>query len=194
MPVCTATEVTVYSDISASAATVAALGLIPIVQERIVQILNSYFTTDIQIVASCTFNPTANTIVINSNEWATFGFADGDEVHIKNSFRNDGYVTVSSFSASTATLATASSVVSELSQRSVLFSLVKWPLQVKRAAALMVAYDYDDRPQQSPGVRSFSLGPFSETYGAAVGSGDDNTFGYPPEVLANLPMRTVRML
>lgn len=189
MPILTATEVTIYSNISASAATVAASGLIPLVQERIMQILNNEFATDIMVVASATF--TAGTITLDANDWSEFGFADGDEIIVKQSYRNDGYYEISSFVGSTATLATGYTTIGELSGRTIIFSMAKWPLQVKRAAALMVAYDYDTRPKVTPGVKSFSLGPFSESYADDKGLG---AFGYPQDLLGNLPTPVVNMI
>jgi hypothetical protein len=190
MPVVTATEVTIYSNISASAATITASGLIPIVQERITHICNSYFTTDIQVITGATFNATAGTITLDAESWSEFGFADGDEIYVYHSYRNDGYAVVSTFSGSVGTVATGYSVVDELSGRSILFALVSWPLQVKRAAAQMVAYDYEVRPKQTPGVRSFTLGPYSETYGSGVGQGDNSmgAYGYPAEIVGMLPL------
>jgi len=189
MPILTATEVTIYSNISASAATIAASGLIPIVQERVVQILNNEFVTDMMVVASASF--TASTITLYANEWAEFGFANGDEVVVRNSYRNDGYYEVSGFVGSEATLATGYTAIGELSGRSIIFAVVKWPLQVKRAAALLVAYDYDTRPNVSAGVKSYSLGPFSESYSEDKGLG---TFGYPQDLLGNFPSPVVSMI
>ena len=190
MPVITATEVTVYSNISASAATITSSGLIPIVQERINLICNSYFVTDLSCTALCTFNATARTITLSSNTWAQYGFSDGDEIYIHHSYRNDGYFTVNSFVSTVATLATGSTVVDEMSSRTVLFSVTKWPLQVKRAAALMVAFDYDTRPGMTPGVASYSLGPLSETYT----TGGMGQFGYPQDIIASLPPPNLGML
>ena len=190
MPVITATEVTVYSNISASAATITSSGLIPIVQERINLICNSYFTTDIMTTGLCTFNNTARTITLSANTWAQYGFADGDEIYIHHSYRNDKYVMVTSFAGTVATLATGESVVDEMSSRTVLFSVVKWPVQVKRAAALMVAFDMDTRPNLTPGVVSYSLGPLSETYS----SSGISQFGYPQDLIASLPPPELSML
>jgi hypothetical protein len=87
------------------------------------------------------------------------------------------------------------SVVDELSGRSIIFAVVKWPLAVKQAAAQMVAYDYDTRPQRTPGVKSFSLGPFSESYNDSSSGADKGLgiFGYPQEILGMLPAPVVRM-
>ena len=189
MALITASEVLIYSNITSSA-TIATSGLIPIVQERIIQICNNNFATDLMVQASCTFNATASTIVLDANDWADFGFADGDDIVIVNSYRNDGYYTVSGFLDETATVSVGS-VVAELSGRSVLFSVVKWPLAVKQAAALMIAYDYDDRKERSPGLNSFSLGPFSESYSDDPGLG---IYGYPKEILGMLPTPVLRMI
>ena len=109
-------------------------------------------------------------------------------VFVYDSYRNDGYYTISTVSAATMTLATGSTVVDELSGRSVVISVVKWPLEVKRTAALMIAWDYDVRPKRSAGIQSHSLGPFSETYT----QGGEN--GYPLDLLASLPLPIARVL
>jgi hypothetical protein len=190
----TATEVTIYSNISASAATITASGLIPIVQERIIQICNNDFATDLMVIASATFNTSAATITLKANNWDQFGFADGDEIVVVNSYRNDGYYTVSGFVDETATVSVGT-VKDELSGRSIIFAVVRWPVSLKRAAAQMVAYDYDTRPSRTPGVKSFTLGPFSETYNDASSGADKGLgiFGYPQELLGMLPAPVVRM-
>ena len=116
--------------------------------------------------------------------WAGWGFAASDEVYIYRSYRNDGYYTVSTISGSVMTLVSGSSVVDELSGRSILFAVVRWPTDLKATAARMVAYDYDTRPNRTPGVRSKSLGPWSESYGdgqTALGE-----YGYPGDLLEPL--------
>lgn len=184
MPVLTATEVTVYSSISASAATVTASGLIALVQERIYTICNNPFTTELELQTTLTFNATARTITTGGDGWASFGFAAGDDVYVYHSYRNDGFHTVSSISGSVMTLATGATVVDELSGRSIMVSVVKWPMDLKQTAALMVAYDYDVRPTRSAGVRSKTLGPWSESYGE--GQGALGVYGYPSDLIEPL--------
>lgn len=188
MPILTATEVTQYSNISASAATIAASGLIAQVQERFTQITNNYFTTDLYVRGSVTFNATDGTITLEGGNWATYGFADGDEVYVYRSYRNDGYIEVDSVSGSVLTITSAYSVVDELSGRSILFSVVRWPESVKQPAALMVAYDYDSRGSKTPGVTSHSLGPFSESFGGSVAG---TPYGYPAELVDMLRGYTI---
>ena len=191
MPIITATEVTVYSNISASAATITAKGLIPLVQERILWICNNTFATDLDFQTSVTFDGSARTITtVSGDDWASRGFAAADEINVYHSYRNDGIYTVQSVSTSVMTLASGSTVTDELSGRSILFSVVRWPVDLKQTAALMVEYDYDKRKKRTPGVRSRSLGPLSESFSESVGA-----FGYPEEILEPLyDHRIVRLM
>lgn len=188
--ICTATDITVYTDISASAGTITASGMIPIVQDRINTICNNYFLNDLYVQGSVVFNATASTIV-STGDFLLAGFADGDEVYIYNSYRNEGYKVVSTVTATTLTLASSSSVVSELSGRSILISVVKWPVALKYIAAQMVKYDYDDRPSKSIGVTSRSLGPYSESFGSGSNVGAPTPFGYPQELIDALSQYTL---
>jgi len=191
MAIITATQVTIYSNISASAATITSSGLISVVQERINWICNNYWTTDLYVRGAVTFAATAATITMSGTTWAANGFAAGDEIYVYHSYRNDGYYTVSSLSTSVLTITSATSVVAELSGLSVLISVVQWPRDLLQTAARMVAYDYDTRPGRSPGVQSVRLGPWGETY-AKEANGE---FGYPEDILSPLySHRIVRLM
>jgi len=192
MAVVTATQVTNYTSISASAATIASSGLIPIIQDRIAIITNNYFTTGIYIVGSCTFSATDGTVIVAGSELEDTGFIAGDDIYIYYSHRNDGYFTLDSVSGSTLTIVSSGSAfVAEPtdSTRSIQISVVRWPRDVTYAAAQMVKYDYDDRSKQSPGVRSRSLGPFSESY-----SDGGQSFGYPDDILSIFDVHKVARL
>lgn len=190
MALLTATEVTVYSSISASAATISTSGLIPTVQERIATICNNTFGTDLDLQTNVTFNATARTITTESATWASYGFAAGDDIYVYRSYKNDGFYTVASITTTVLTLASGSSVVDELSGRSILFTVVKWPADLKPTAARMVEYDYEQRGKRTPGVRSRSLGPLSESYGETVGA-----YGYPEDLIEPLyDHRIVRVM
>jgi hypothetical protein len=189
MPILTATDCTVFSNISASAATITTSGLIPIVQARITWMTNNYFVSDLHVRDSLTFNATARTVTA-SITWSDYNFLAGDDVYIYHSYRNDGYQTISSVSTSVMTLITGATVIDELSGRSILVSVVDWPNELKQVAALMVAYDYDSRPKRTPGVTSRGLGPWRESYSAST-----DVSGYPPELVDMLtPFRMVRLL
>lgn len=182
MPILTATEVTVYSTISASAGTITNSGLIPIIQERISMMTNNYFTTDLYIQGLMTFNTVSGTITCEEDSFSDQGFIDNDDIFIYNSYRNDGYFTAADVDDDELTIPSSQSVTEELSGRSIIISVVKWPLDVKVIAARMIAYDYDQRGKVSANLKSRSLGPWSESYK----SGTENIFGYPAEIVDDL--------
>ena len=192
MAIVTATEVTVYSDISCSAGTTTLTLLIPIVQERITDICNNNFLTDMFLQGTLTFTSAAGTIV-SGNDWTLEGFQAADEIYIYGSYRNDGYKTIGSVTTVTITVASGSSVVSELSGRSILVSVVKWPEPLKYIAAQMIKYDYDDRPSKSIGVTSRTLGPYSESFGSSSVTAS-NKYGYPDELVDSLAIYTIARL
>ena len=77
MPIVTASEVVNYTDIDATVSEITASGLIPIVQERVVDICFDTFTDiDISWQSKMTFNATARTIISQtaSTAWLTLGF------------------------------------------------------------------------------------------------------------------------
>jgi len=181
----TVEELSLYSSLTSTSATIAAT-LIPVIQERITILTNNSFLTDLDLQDCYTFNATARTIVSASNYFTSYGFAAGDDVHVYNSYRNDGYYTVSSVTTGTLTLTSSASVVDELSGRSIIISVVKWPAAIKQIAARMVVYDYQVRPEKSENVKSRSLGPFSETF-----SDGEDIFGYPKSITSQLASYTM---
>ena len=191
MAILSATECTVYSNISASAGTITASGLIPIVQERVTMMTNNFFLTDLYLQDEVTFNGTARTIIAASGDYDSVNFLAGDDIMVYNSYRNDAYFTLDSVSGSTLTVISGQTVVGELSGRSVLITVARWPVAVKQTAALMIAYDYDVRPKASANLKSHSLGPFSETFS----SGEEDQFGYPRKITdALIPYRMARLM
>jgi hypothetical protein len=191
MAIVTATEVTVYTDVSATAGTIVSSGLIPIVQDRINQITNNWFLGPLQIEGSFLFNSALSTIY-GSSDFAVAGFLAGDEIYVYNSARNDGYKVVGSVTSSTITLASGYSVIYEVLPRDIFIGVIKWPVAIKYVAAQMVKFDFDDRPAGVIGITSHSLGPFSESFGQAAGG---TPFGYPLELIDALtPYINVRTL
>lgn len=184
MSIITATQCTVYaSRLSASAATITSSGLIPVVQERILYMTNNYFNLDdLSVQASVTFNATANSVTMDSEDWEDYGFQANDDILIYRSWRNDGIYTIESLSNTVMVLASTETVVDERFNRNtgpvVYFSVIKWPVSVQYVAAQMVYYDYDIRNKVAPGIRSRSLGPLSEQFT----SGDEDEFGYPRSI------------
>ena len=187
MALLTATEVTIYSSISATAGTITAQGLIPLVQDQIALVTNWYFETELYLSGMMTFNATAGTIAADSS-FSDQNFVIGDDIRISNSYRNNGYFTVTDVSGSTLTV--SESVTEELSGRSILVSVVKWPKSLKPIAAEMIAYDYDVRPSRTAGITSRTLGPWSESYGEAL-----DQYGYPKRLTDRLiPYRVARLI
>ncbi len=190
MAIVTAADLTKYSNLSASAATIA-IDLIPSIQDRVCIICNNYFTSsDLYLESEVTFNATARTIIADGEDYDSVNLLAGEDVLISGSYRNDGVFTLSSVSGSTLTVISSQSVVDELSGASVLISLIKWPAPVKQAACQMIAYDYDVRPKQSANLKSHSLGPFSENFT----TGSENPYGYPDTIMQMLtPYRMARI-
>lgn len=189
-----ATECTIYSNITASAATILTNNLIPIVQTRLTMMLNNYFATAIEIESTATFDTSARTITLDSANWVDYGFLAGDDVMIYRSLRNDNVVTIASLSNTVAVLTSSCSVVGESflnnSSRMITFNRINWPLDVKAVAAKMCAYDYDVRDSVSSNIKSRSLGPLSETFT----DGESDEYGYPKKLTGILEQyRLMRM-
>jgi hypothetical protein len=196
MAILTATQVTIYSNISASAATINASGLISIVQERIFYITNNYFNSDdLELEATVLFNATARSIVLDGSiYWENYGFQVNDDFLIYRSWRNDGVYTISSLSNETLIIPSSQSVVNERFNNNVgpavYFSVIRWPVTVQQIAAKMIAFDYDYRDKTSGNIKSHSLGPFSESLTTA----DEDELGYPKKITSMLdPFKLARL-
>lgn len=184
MPILTATEVTVLTDISITAGTIIARGLIPTIQEEINVLTNNFFVTDIYVQNTMTFIPSSLTI-IGGSSFEDRNFVSGDEIYISNSYRNDGYYIIDEVTDNAITLATGSTIYSELAGKSIIVSLVSWPRALKEIAALMIAYNVDTRGKRSKGLSSRSLGPLSESYKDGTGS------KYPDAIMGRLESYTL---
>lgn len=185
-------ELKSWTNITATDAVIESKKLVETVETRLPIILNNYFTSDdIQLESTARFNATARSITIDTSEnWVDYGFLAGDYIYIYNSYRNDKYVEISSLTSNVMVLTSAYSVIDEYFNsndgKMILFSMVSWPQDVKMVAAEMCYYDYEMRStigvgKMSPGIKSRSLGPLSETY-----SGETGQFGYPIELLSKL--------
>ena len=186
--VLTADEVIQYSNITAPAGQITSSGLIGMVQAKIIAWTNNNFTTDYYCETSGAFDGSNKTL--SGSGFTDAELASGDDVYIYGTIRNNGIKEIATVTNSLITFTTASSVITE-AEKVVLVELVKWPEPVKYAAAQMVAYDYDIRPTITPGVRSRSLGPFSESYttmqGGVIGS-------YPIDIMDALtPYKILRL-
>ena len=185
MPITTATAVTLYTSISCSAQTIINNHLIEDVQMAIVMRTNNYFTTDIDLQDYVTFDPLLKTITCNNVDFIIEGFIKGLDIYIYGSYLNDGYYTLKDVTKNVLKLENCT-LYNEPSDRPILVSLVKWPPELSKIACKMIEYDYDIRPKRV-GIRSHSLGPFSETY---TETGLDD-YGYPIEITGALEKYTI---
>jgi hypothetical protein len=195
MAIVTATQVSLWTSISASAATIISKEYIPIVQERICIITNNYFTVDaLSLEATVLFNATARSITLDGSiYWENYGFQANDDILIYQSWRNDGVKTIVSITSAILTLTSACSCVNERFNNNlgpaVYFSVIKWPKDLQSIACEMIYFDNDIRPKNNPTVRSHSLGPFSESFTTG-----ENEFGYPADILNKLvPYKLARV-
>lgn len=181
-------------NITATSGTILSRKWIEVIEQRIPLITNNYFTSDImQVNCTATFNQTAGTIIIDQNTWSEFGFKDGDNILIYKSLRNEGYLQVATFVDSTATIASGYTVYDEAYNLNlgniIYFGVVRWTTDIKAIASEMIYYDAELRSKRTPGIRSRSLGPLSESY-----SGDTGTYGYPMEILEKLEKYNIARL
>lgn len=187
MAILTTSEILAFTDITATAGTIVSRKYIEEVQERITLKTNNYFTTDLYLQDYMTFYASNNSIIA-VNSFEDENFTAGDDIYIYRSYRNDGYHTISSVDDTALYLTSATSVVEELSGRSILISVVKWPLEIKKIAANMVYFDHDFRAGRSTGLKSRTLGPLIESY---FGETEVDSDGYPVSITRGLSKYTI---
>lgn len=181
-----ASEVSILSPCTASVGTIIAGKYIEAVQETICYITNNFFCSDIYLQDSLTFYPSVPSVIATGSNFATEGFSAGDDIYFYSSYRNDGVQTIESVVGSTINLVSGSTIYEELSGRSIMVSVVQWPVSIKKIAARMVAFDIDYRPKMSSGLTSRSIGPLSESW-----SGGFDEFGYPSSITSLLSKFTI---
>jgi hypothetical protein len=183
-----ATQVTLWTSISASVNTILSKNYIDIVQERVQLITNNYFCSDdLSLQATVLFNATARSITLDGSTeyWINYGFQAGDDFLIYRSWRNDGVFTINSLLNETLVVISSQSVINERFNNNngptVYFSVIKWPKDIQSIACEMIYFDAEIRPEVSANVKSNSFGPFSETY-----TTDTDEYGYPQNIIDKL--------
>jgi hypothetical protein len=185
--VVSATQVTLWTSITASVNTILSKNYIDIVQERISLITNNYFTSDdLSLEATVLFNSTARSITLDGNAyWENYGFQAGDDFLVYRSWRNDGVYTINSLSNDVLIVISSQSVINERFNNNngptIYFSVIKWPKDIQSIACEMIYFDSEIRPEVSANVKSNSFGPFSETYTV-----DSDNYGYPKNIIDKL--------
>lgn len=166
--------------------------LIPMVQDRLIKITGNPFTVkEIDYTGAVTFDASGDTITA-SNSFEAQGFADGDEIALAGSYRNDGYYKVASVSSAVITLSDDFDVVDELSGANVVIRLVKWEPGVKPVVANMIKYDMDERPGLR-GIGAERFGDYQVTFQSNITGGGG--MGYPRQIINGLaPYMRVRFV
>jgi hypothetical protein len=182
--------------------------LIPVVTERLRYLCNNPFTAqpliesvfqrfsvrdydyqrmfardaDLYILPAvmATFDASSLTVTARGENFASAGFAAGQDVFVRDSYLNDGYFEISSVSTSTLTVLSAYSFAGaiegthefkdEVTGASIYFAVVEWPKGIKPVVASMIQFDYQER------------GNWAESEGGE-GHGE---YGYPTELLRML--------
>lgn len=179
MPVITTAEVKNLLSITAVTWDEIIETMIPFTQARLAKVCNNEFIIDDLYYQGRVIFAAGTITVDTADDLETnIGFADGDELLIHNSYRNDGYKLTASITGQVITLATGVTCVTELSGASVFLSPTQWPEAIKPIVAAMVKYDYAERPK-AMGSKSIRLGPYSETFQASKQ-------GYPENLVADL--------
>jgi hypothetical protein len=189
MPLVTTAEVKTYLRITASTYDSIITTLIPAVQEDIANITNNIFETRLYIAGEFEYNASAYTMTLDDSTADlknTYGFADGDDIYITGSYRNDGYHAIQSVTTNVITLASTETIYAEISSAAPYVYVVKWPKELKPIAANMIRYGYESRPTLD-GMQSESLGGYSYSRSSMIG-------GYPETITqALLPWMYVGM-
>ncbi len=94
-----------------------------------------------------TFSAASALITARGENFASTLVAAGQDIFIKDSYRNDGYYQVDSVSTSTLTIASTLSAafVDEGTGASVFIAVVDWPNSIKNNVASLIQFDYQER-------------------------------------------------
>lgn len=181
MAILTTTEVKTYLQITSTEYDNLISAYLPMCLTEFFDLANNYFDNNAVRVANVaiTASSSDNTLIIDGTNFSTYSFLSGDEIHVRNSKRNDGFYTATSVSSATITVASSSVSVATFTLRSELVNEAEWtitkmdvPTSVKPLISAMIRYKIDN-PLGLP--QSESLGDYSVTYG---GKGT----GYPDNI------------
>lgn len=207
MPIVTLAEVKNFLSITDDDYNTAISVLIPVVTNRLRTICNNTFTvqrirqsvytrfnmrgqdyirfdrdTSLYILpqVAATFVASSKLVTSKGNNFASAGFAAGQDFFVYGSYMNDGYYEVDSVSTSTLTILSSYSFSGavagthafkdEATGASIFFAVATWPGDIKPIVASMIQYDYQER------------GQYKDTEGGeALGE-----YGYPRSILRGL--------
>lgn len=147
---------------------------LPIVIQEFFDHTNNYFDNNaVRLITSqLTASSSDLSFVFSGGSWSTYSFADGDEIRVQNSKRNDGFYTIESVSSGTLTLSGSSVYVATCAPRGESEGEATWtvnkidvPIAVKPLLAAMIKFHIDNPTGL---VQSESLGEYSVTYGGGA--------------------------
>lgn len=180
MPVLTSANCKTLLQITGSGYDTVIAALIPVVQDDIVQYCKNRFLNGRVYVSGSGIaftNSDPDTITDSDSQFVTAHFTDGMDIYVENSYNNDGIYEVDTVAAGTLTLASGESLTAEdTGERIITIIKVKFPDALQMTASKMVYWNM--KKQGIRGLKSFSLGDYSESY--------DADGGYPKGLLAEL--------
>lgn len=177
MAILSRTEVKTYLQITSTDYDTLIDAYIPLVLEDFFEYTNNYFHNNkVRLYSGLFTVSSSGTITVTGTNFSTYSFASGDEIHIFDSVRNDGFYTAATVSSATITLSTADTVKGETQETD--FTIVKMevPDSIKPVLASMIKYRIDS-PMGN--AQSESLGDYSVTYGPMPS-------GYPQGIQSNM--------
>jgi hypothetical protein len=195
MPIITLAEAKSYLSIDSADYNTAISILIPAVTERLRILCNRTFTVQpirqtvrfdprdvdyyrfgrdsslyILSQVNASFEATAKTVTARASNFASAGFAAGQDFLVFGSYLNDGYYEIDSVSTSALTILSAYSFSgaaagthefkAEATGASIFFAVATWPRDIKPIVASMIQYDYQERGQYKDTEGSQALGEY----------------------------------
>ena len=130
---------------------------------------------------SATFDASSKTVTATGENFASAGFAGGQDVLVHGSYLNDGYYEIDSISTSSLTVLSSYSFsgakadthqfIDEVTGATIYFAVAKWPMDIKPVIASMIQFDYQERGTWKDG---------------GDGASPVGLYGYPKSVLKEL--------
>ena len=177
MAIVSTTEIKSYLDLSTITDYDALISVfIPICLHDFFDYTNNYFHNyGVRVnSASVTASSSDQTIILGDTNFSTWSFLSGDDIHVVNSARNDGFYIAGSVSSATVTLTQSSDniatdIIRNEEEQEATWSIYKmdFPAAAKPTIAQMVKFRID-YPQGIP--QNENVGDYSVNYGS-LGSG-----------------------
>jgi hypothetical protein len=173
--IATLTEVKTILGITTTDKDVHFTGLMPVVQDDIIQYLNNYFLIDVYY-DSRTISFSASSILDSANGFISNGLINGN-VYVSGTRYNNGLYTVSNVTAGTLTV--GETLITESAGDKVRITVVQFPQSLKKAFADMLSWSVN-QTQDIYGIKTETL---PDGYKIEY---DTTLVGYPKSVVSQL--------